>query len=61
MHIYTIAGTLFFQISLVKIREWPFNEGNKVIDIWFSEEFNSYPFKIRVKTPIGEIEANYSH
>lgn len=61
-HLYHCRYTIFPNlISIKNKRVWPFNEGNKVIDIWFSEEFNFYPTKIRVKTPIGEIEANYSH
>ncbi len=37
---------------------WPFNGGNKVIDIWFSGESEYVPIKFIIKTPIGRIVGN---
>ena len=60
-HLYHCRYTIFPNlISIKNKRVWPFNEGNKVIDIGF-QRIQLLSFKIRVKTPIGEIEANYSH
>ena len=41
MHIYTIAGTIFPNLTSIKIRECGLLMRQQVIDIWFSEEFNS--------------------
>lgn len=37
---------------------WPFNNGQKVINIWFSEDLNYRPVRIQVQTPIGKIIGN---
>ncbi len=50
----SIPNNKYKDIDL-KRNQWPFNGGNKIIDIWFSANMEYIPVQFRVKTPIGKI------
>ena len=33
---------------------WPFNGSNKVVDIWFAQDFNYHAVEFQFKTPLGK-------
>ena len=42
-------------VSQDRKKIWPFNNKQRIIDIWFSRNIGYMPSKFKVKTPIGMI------
>jgi hypothetical protein len=56
---YRVVNKKIIELNKIKMR-WPFNEKNKIIDVWFSEKLDYFPVKFEFQGPFGKIRGYLS-